>query len=100
MTESLTAARARAARGRALRGAAAGAARARVRSTCAARGCLIGVELESGAVALAAVRALLERGYLTLPAASDARVISLTPPLTIEEPLLAGFVDALGEVLA
>ncbi len=62
-------------------------------------GLLVGVELESGGVALGAVRALLERGYLTLPAASDARVISLTPPLTIEEPLLAGFVDALVEVL-
>ena len=64
------------------------------------KGLLIGIELASGALALAAVRALLERGYLTLPAGSDARVISLTPPLTIEEPLLAGFVDAIDEVLA
>lgn len=63
-------------------------------------GLLVGVELANGGRALAAVRALLERGYLTVPAGSDARVISLTPPLTIDAALLTGFCDALAEVLA
>jgi len=58
-------------------------------------GLMLGIELRSGAQGLRLVRALLERGYIVLPAASDARVVSLTPPLTIEEHVLGGFVDAL-----
>lgn len=58
-------------------------------------GLLIGIELASGGRALALGRALLERGYITVPAAADARVVSLTPPLVIEEAILAGFADAL-----
>jgi 4-aminobutyrate aminotransferase-like enzyme len=42
---------------------------------------------------------LLERGYITLPAGNDARVVSLTPPLTIGEALLETFLDALDEAL-
>lgn len=68
--------------------------RARVRGL----GLLVGIELASGAHALAAIRALLERGYITVPAGADARVISLTPPLTIDESLLEGFVDELGRL--
>jgi 4-aminobutyrate aminotransferase-like enzyme len=62
-------------------------------------GLMLGIELASGRQSLALVRALLERGYITLPAAHDASVLSLTPPLTIAEPLLEGFVAALGEAL-
>jgi 4-aminobutyrate aminotransferase/(S)-3-amino-2-methylpropionate transaminase len=63
------------------------------------RGLLLGMDLGDGARALAAGRALLERGYITVPAAADARVISLTPPLDIEAALLDGFADTLAEVL-
>jgi 4-aminobutyrate aminotransferase/(S)-3-amino-2-methylpropionate transaminase len=63
-------------------------------------GMLVGVEVESGAHGLRLVRALLERGYIVLPAAADARVVSLTPPLTIETQLLSGFVDAFDRALS
>ncbi len=63
------------------------------------RGLLLGVVLDDGARTLALVRALLERGYLTLPAGMRAEVLSITPPLTIEPELLRGFVDTLDAVL-
>jgi 4-aminobutyrate aminotransferase/(S)-3-amino-2-methylpropionate transaminase len=59
------------------------------------RGLLVGVELDSGAHALRCMRALLERGYITVPASADARVISLTPPLCITSEQLDGFLSAL-----
>lgn len=59
------------------------------------RGLLVGVELSSGEHALRCMRALLERGYITVPASADARVISLTPPLCITSEQLDGFVSAL-----
>jgi 4-aminobutyrate aminotransferase-like enzyme len=62
-------------------------------------GLMIGIEFASGAQSLGVVRALLERGYITLPASADARVLSLTPPLTIEPNLLDGFIDALEQAL-
>jgi 4-aminobutyrate aminotransferase/(S)-3-amino-2-methylpropionate transaminase len=62
-------------------------------------GLLIGIELSSSARALALGRNLLERGYITVPAAADARVISLTPPLVSDDAILAGFVDALAAAL-
>jgi 4-aminobutyrate aminotransferase-like enzyme len=37
---------------------------------------------------------LLERGYITSTGGGRREVLVLTPPLTIAEPLLAGFVDA------
>ena len=63
------------------------------------KGLLLGIDLGSGARGLLAVRRLLERGYITVPAGEDARVISLTPPLTIEKSVLEGFVDAMSQVL-
>ncbi len=62
-------------------------------------GLLVGVELESGAHALALGRALLGRGYITVPAGADASVLSLTPPLTIAQAQLGGFVSALDACL-
>jgi 4-aminobutyrate aminotransferase/(S)-3-amino-2-methylpropionate transaminase len=62
-------------------------------------GLMLGVELDEGARALRLVRKLLERGYLVLPAGRDARVLSLTPPLSIDEELLEGFAVALDEAL-
>lgn len=63
-------------------------------------GLLVGIELAASGQALAVVRALLERGYIVVPAGADARVLSLTPPLVIEQARLARFVAALVEVLA
>jgi len=62
-------------------------------------GLLIGLELDSAARGLTLGRALLERGYITVPAGSDARVVSLTPPLTIKPAQLRGFVSALDACL-
>jgi 4-aminobutyrate aminotransferase-like enzyme len=63
------------------------------------RGLLVGIELEAPGHALRCMRALLARGYITVPAAADARVISLTPPLCISVDQLLGFVAALRESL-
>lgn len=59
------------------------------------RGLLIGLELDSPAGGLQLTRALLERGFITVPAGPDARVVSLTPPLTIHEDQLRAFVSTL-----
>ncbi|HEY8427149.1 MAG TPA: aminotransferase class III-fold pyridoxal phosphate-dependent enzyme, partial [Sandaracinaceae bacterium] len=64
------------------------------------RGLLLGVVLDDGARTLRLVRALLERGYLVLPAGPGAEVLSLTPPLTIAPELLSGFAAVLDELLA
>jgi 4-aminobutyrate aminotransferase/(S)-3-amino-2-methylpropionate transaminase len=63
------------------------------------RGLALGVELTSGARALRVMRRLLERGYLVVPAAPDASVLQIAPPLTIERALLEGFVEALAASL-
>jgi 4-aminobutyrate aminotransferase-like enzyme len=63
------------------------------------RGLLIGIELDSPARSLGCIRALLKRGYITVPAGADARVISLTPPLCISAEQLQGFVSAFSESL-
>lgn len=63
-------------------------------------GFMIGIDaapLEGGAVALQ--RRLLERGYLTSTGGGAREVLVLTPPLTIAEPLLDAFTDALGAAL-
>ena len=64
------------------------------------RGLMIGIELDGGARTLSLVRALLERGWITLPAGRSAEVLSLTPPLTIEPALLERFTRELDELLA
>ncbi len=63
------------------------------------KGLLIGVEVASGALGLGLGRDLLARGFITVPAGADARVISLTPPLTITQRQLDAFADALGAAL-
>ena len=63
------------------------------------RGLLVGIALEAPGHALRCMRALLARGYITVPAAADASVISLTPPLCIGVDQLLGFVAALHESL-
>lgn len=64
-----------------------------------AAGLLAGVELDEGALALSAVHLLLERGWLVLPAAPDARVVQLVPPLDIAPSLLAQFAETFDQVL-
>jgi 4-aminobutyrate aminotransferase/(S)-3-amino-2-methylpropionate transaminase len=62
-------------------------------------GLLVGVELDTASRSLALVRALLERGYITVPAGPGGRVLSLTPALSIERASLDGFVEALDDAL-
>jgi 4-aminobutyrate aminotransferase/(S)-3-amino-2-methylpropionate transaminase len=65
------------------------------------RGLMVGVELEGGAArALAVARKLLGRGYLVLTGGKRGDVLTLTPPLNIDEPLLGAFASALADVLA
>jgi 4-aminobutyrate aminotransferase/(S)-3-amino-2-methylpropionate transaminase len=60
------------------------------------RGLMIGVELEGGAArALALTRRLLQQGWIVLTGGSAGEVLTLTPPLDIEEPLLEAFTDTL-----
>jgi 4-aminobutyrate aminotransferase / (S)-3-amino-2-methylpropionate transaminase / 5-aminovalerate transaminase len=64
------------------------------------RGLMVGVELEGGAArALDVTRSLLGRGYIVLTGGVRGDVLTLTPPLTIDEPLLGGFASTLGECL-
>jgi len=64
------------------------------------RGLMMGVECAHPEVAHAATRAALERGVIVLPSGPGGRVVSLTPPLTIAEPLLEHGLDVLVDVLA
>jgi 4-aminobutyrate aminotransferase/(S)-3-amino-2-methylpropionate transaminase len=65
------------------------------------RGLMVGVELEGGAArALAVARELLARGYIVLTGGTRGDVLTLTPPLNIDEPLLGGFASTLAECLA
>ncbi len=64
------------------------------------RGLLLGIELARPAAALRVGAGLLERGFVTLPAGADARVLSLTPPLSIAQELVDAFVAALDVVLS
>ena len=70
----------------------------RVRAITGA-GMMIGVELDSGATASAACKALLQKGYIVVTGGSQGQTLTLTPSLTIEENLLEGFVDTAAEVL-
>jgi 4-aminobutyrate aminotransferase/(S)-3-amino-2-methylpropionate transaminase len=59
-------------------------------------GLLIGVGLRGGhARALGVVRALLERGFITLLGGADGDTLTLTPPMVLSEAQADGFADAL-----
>jgi acetylornithine/succinyldiaminopimelate/putrescine aminotransferase len=62
------------------------------------RGLMVGLKLNSSP--LSVVRALLERGFLTLPAGTEADVLQLVPALNIREELLDLFTETLAEVLS
>ncbi len=60
------------------------------------RGLMVGVELEGGAArALSVTRRLLQSGWIVLTGGASGDVLTLTPPLDIDEALLDAFVDAL-----
>jgi 4-aminobutyrate aminotransferase/(S)-3-amino-2-methylpropionate transaminase len=63
------------------------------------RGLMIGVECESPAVSLEATRHLLESGYVLLPSGDEGRVLSLTPPLVIDERALFDACEAITSFL-
>jgi 4-aminobutyrate aminotransferase-like enzyme len=69
-------------------------------------GLLAGVELRrpngipATEIALAALKAMLSRGFILLPEGEHANVISFTPPLTISKTQLQTAVAALAETLA
>jgi 4-aminobutyrate aminotransferase/(S)-3-amino-2-methylpropionate transaminase len=65
------------------------------------RGLMVGLELDGGGGrALATTRALLNAGWITLTGGTRGDVITLTPPLDIDEPLLDAFADALARALS
>jgi 4-aminobutyrate aminotransferase-like enzyme len=60
------------------------------------RGLMVGVEVEGGAArALSLTRTLLQRGWIVLTGGAAGQVLTLTPPLDIDEALLDAFADAL-----
>jgi 4-aminobutyrate aminotransferase/(S)-3-amino-2-methylpropionate transaminase len=62
-------------------------------------GMMLGLQLQAPMEALAVARALLERGYLVLPAGMKADVLQLAPPVTVSDAQLEGFVAELRNVL-
>lgn len=63
------------------------------------RGLLLGVELASPRQVLGALRALLERGYITVPAGAPPSVLCLTPPACLDDAQITGFARALASAL-
>jgi 4-aminobutyrate aminotransferase-like enzyme len=64
------------------------------------RGLMVGVELGGGgARSLAVSRRLLRAGWIVLTGGAYGDVLTLTPPLDIDERLLDAFVDALATAL-
>ncbi|MBY0399684.1 aminotransferase class III-fold pyridoxal phosphate-dependent enzyme, partial [Myxococcota bacterium] len=63
-------------------------------------GLMLGVECARPEIAHRGAQAMLEQGYVLLPSGPGGRVLSLTPPLTIEESALVDACDALVDWLA
>jgi 4-aminobutyrate aminotransferase-like enzyme len=64
------------------------------------RGLLLGVECDGPERAAGACKRALERGVILLVSGDDARVVSITPPLSIEPDLLELALDILVKALA
>jgi len=63
-------------------------------------GLMVGIALEGGAGrALQVARALLAAGYIVLTGGTAGDVLTLTPALIIDEPLLGAFTGALAQAL-
>ena len=58
-------------------------------------GLMIGIDCASGADAMRACKGALEQGFILLPSGEEGRVLSITPPLSIDEALLRSGIDAL-----
>ena len=63
-------------------------------------GLMLGIECARPEIAHVATQTLLERGYVLLPSGPGGRVLSLTPPLTIEERALLAACDEIIDCLA
>jgi 4-aminobutyrate aminotransferase/(S)-3-amino-2-methylpropionate transaminase len=63
-------------------------------------GLMLGIVLESGALALRTMRRMLEAGYLVITGGQGGEVITWTPPLTIAEEQLTAAANATKEALA
>ncbi len=59
------------------------------------RGLMIGIECDSGESSGAACREALRRGIIALPSGEQGRVLSITPPLTIERDILMAALETL-----
>jgi 4-aminobutyrate aminotransferase / (S)-3-amino-2-methylpropionate transaminase / 5-aminovalerate transaminase len=65
------------------------------------RGLMVGVALEGGGVrGLSVARKLLRKGWIVVAGGPEGDVLTLTPPLEIEERLLDAFSEALAEAVA
>lgn len=65
------------------------------------RGLMLGVALEGGAArALTVTRRLLGKGWIVLTGGVAGDVLTLTPPLNVDEPLLVAFAEALRDALS
>lgn len=62
-------------------------------------GMMLGLQLPERLQALRVSRALLERGYLVMPAGAHADVIQLAPPVTLSDGQIDGFIASLREAL-
>ena len=62
-------------------------------------GLLLALHIGPAKRTLALVHALLQRGYLVLPAGADASVLQFVPPLTVTDEQLAGLVETLATVM-
>ena len=73
---------------------------ARTKTRVRGRGLMVGVPIDGGARrALAVSRALLRRGWIVLTGGVAGDVLTLTPPLVIDEALLDAFASELAEAL-
>lgn len=63
-------------------------------------GLMAGLDVESGATSMRAIKRLLHAGYIFLPEGNDGEVISFTPPLIISEVQIKEAIGALQEALA
>jgi 4-aminobutyrate aminotransferase-like enzyme len=63
------------------------------------RGLMLGVACARADTALAVTQRALERGVIVLPSGDGGRVVSMTPPLSIPEPLLDHGLDVVVETL-
>jgi acetylornithine/succinyldiaminopimelate/putrescine aminotransferase len=62
-------------------------------------GLMAGIEVESGVVAMRAIKRLLREGYIFLPEGDEGQVVSFTPPLIINETQIKQSIAALKEAL-